>query len=960
MSGRRRVRACAAVIACVVGAGQVLAGGLELAHADQARAAADAPAHRVPAARTAPTSHAAPTSHTAPASPTRSPGSPRAPNRPPLGTGTGTGTGIGKASGEEASASAPISGGDPLASNGLDSPLCRDARGELASAEARDCRDSGFEGAQAPTGNYAFDVHINTGVTHWGNDISVMVVDLAQYVWTALVAVVRGVIVILDWCFTIDLLKSSAMSGVEQGLRETQATFTRPWLVVVLAIAAVGALYHGLIRRRVAETLGEALLMMAMIAAGMWVIVNPTGTVGALDAWANEASLAALAAAGGESPDHPDRTLAQSNQNLFSAAIDAPWCFMEFGNVGWCNAPAGRPLKEAAGKIAALASATGKENDSSREALESETELSGKGLSRQSAALLRGASSNGELFLALPANGEERNSINDKGSLFHALCGSGSEPCQGSTAGEAEFRTQSGVWSRVIGLAMIAFGLLGMLLLLGFIGWQLLHAAIACLIYLLLTPAAVLLPALGEGGRSGFRMWVMRLLGAVTSKLIYSFLLGAVLMVEHVLATIDMFGWFTRWLVMSSLWWIVFVRRHRLFDLAHTATGRGEHRSVTRRVSDALESRKGVAAARWAKRKLSQPGPSVERRHRLAQAGRERAQQIAGMQVSGGLEHRYREASELVAEGDAAQARISAKRTRLGRMQAQMSTWMNKSAQAGSARTAALEELGKRRRLSEREAELHKEKDPLAGLDGEERDKRAAAIEKRRAARERRMDYLRRTAAKRGAEMRSHHRRAGALQPRMDGLRAEIDRDQATLTGAKQMVEDGKRAKGATGVPYTRAQAGEYERYLDDQAKLPRGQRDHAGAAGVAGLTRGEFEQLGPQDRLKAQVKIDRELTKRVVLGDAASDMTARAGAGSVGRRDKRKGSDELDGKLGGLIAAQARHQPSGSGSGRIVAGASAVAARNAHVRTRRGSPVLDDGHEVAARRKRQLGSDRP
>ena len=64
---------------------------------------------------------------------------------------------------------------------------------------------------------------------------------------------------------------------------------------------------------------------------------------------------------------------------------------------------------------------------------------------RSSATLLRAARTNGELFLALPANEAPRNSINDPGSLLRVLCG-GSEAHRmpRATAGEAEFRTQGG------------------------------------------------------------------------------------------------------------------------------------------------------------------------------------------------------------------------------------------------------------------------------------------------------------------------------------------------------------------------------------------------------------------------------------------------------------------------------------------------------------------------------------
>ena len=77
--------------------------------------------------------------------------------------------------------------------------------------------------------------------------------------------------------------------------------------------------------------------MGAMMLGGLWVIVNPAGTVGALGAWANEASLGTLGAVVAGTPDAPDRTLAESMGSVFSGAIGGPWCYMEFGNVRWCE-----------------------------------------------------------------------------------------------------------------------------------------------------------------------------------------------------------------------------------------------------------------------------------------------------------------------------------------------------------------------------------------------------------------------------------------------------------------------------------------------------------------------------------------------------------------------------------------------------------------------------------------------
>ena len=52
--------------------------------------------------------------------------------------------------------------------------------------------------------------------------------------WMAIVWMVHAVVVMLEWCFTIDVLDSAAAADVGAGLRQAQATLTQPWLVIVL------------------------------------------------------------------------------------------------------------------------------------------------------------------------------------------------------------------------------------------------------------------------------------------------------------------------------------------------------------------------------------------------------------------------------------------------------------------------------------------------------------------------------------------------------------------------------------------------------------------------------------------------------------------------------------------------------------------------------------------------------
>ena len=128
---------------------------------------------------------------------------------------------------------------------------------ELSATSQRNCDTSGFEAAGAPTGDYGLDVHIETGLL--GLTSQTLLQDyLIEPVWIGLVWVVHTLIVAFEWCFTLDLLDSAAIGSLEHSLRATQTSFTGPWLVAALALAALAAAYNGLVRRRVAETLGQS------------------------------------------------------------------------------------------------------------------------------------------------------------------------------------------------------------------------------------------------------------------------------------------------------------------------------------------------------------------------------------------------------------------------------------------------------------------------------------------------------------------------------------------------------------------------------------------------------------------------------------------------------------------------------------------------------------------------------
>jgi len=553
----------------------------------------------------------------------------------------------------------------PLAANGFESPSCSSAQleAQLSQSEQANCAISGVAVAPVPLSNYAVDIEIPAGLSaSFSEDIDSIVQDLfVTPVWTALVWLIHVALIALEWCYSLDLLAPATLSRAASALGGARRVFTDPWLGLALAVAAVGFAWQGLVRRRVLDTLGQAALLAVMMLAGLWIIADPSGTVGAVGGLADRAALATVAASATGDPGSPVATVDGAFATVFDSAISGPWCYLEFGDVDWCRDPASLDphLRATATRLETLYRAEA----SCRGPTVGLVQCAPGGSALQSqldgaAAALAAARSNGQLFLALPAQALSRTSLSAQSvtpTLYGTLCGSNDpSACTAPTAPQAEFRSASGTWPRVGGLLLIVAGTLGMLLLLGFLALRLLGAALATLLYLLLAPLAVLAPALGEGGRDAFRLWITRLVGATLAKLVYSVALGVVLLMVALLGSLDNLGWWTQWLLTSVFWWTAFEQRHRLLSLVLHERSEPTRRApfATRAWLAARSAGAGVGAARasgriaviagqravetakrW--RELPQDGVpfTVQRRNAAsAETGTTRREQRAGVQ----------------------------------------------------------------------------------------------------------------------------------------------------------------------------------------------------------------------------------------------------------------------------------------------------------------------------------------
>jgi hypothetical protein len=558
-SRNRRRRRVLAGLALVVGLGAVLvpartAGQVVVAEADRPRAEAAAP---VPVER-----------------PDRGEPSGRRQRRQDLAAPTATTPGADR----EPSAGNP----DPFATLGARSPFCR--RVGLGSRPG--CRIAGSIAHTYPVSNYGLDVQIETRIDKVENNLFAAIQSVGALLWLGLVYALKGVLLLLEWAFSLDLL-NEAMSSLRATLEQLhRRVLGTPWFLAAIAIAGLWGIWRGLVQRRTIQTATGLAATVALMLCALVVIRDPAGTVGHASRLANEASLGFMSAASNGTVERPERSFARSSERLFDALVLRPWCALQFGDVRWC-------------------AATRKEGFS-----------------------------NADLWLTFPADGEQRAGLYkltkgedpDSGGVFgdlkntlgriilhgpgglptalQALAGGG-DSAGGLPEGVKELvredeskvvlQEKGGTFTRLALLGLVSLGLLGAICLLLNLAIKLVLAGLLALLFLLLAPAMLLAPAFGDAGREAFVSWAKRLVGAIAAKLIYALLLAMVVVAAGALAALPL-GWFGSWLLQIAFWWGVLLKRHELTGFLSV----GQHDGERRGPSTLLRTYQNARAARAA------------------------------------------------------------------------------------------------------------------------------------------------------------------------------------------------------------------------------------------------------------------------------------------------------------------------------------------------------------------------
>lgn len=404
---------------------------------------------------------------------------------------------------------------DAFRTLGGGSPLCSRRPGGQAQ---RNCASAGALAHPYPLANYGLDIHINTGVTRITSNLMMALQTLGSFLWLALLYLVKGVLLLLEWAFSLDLLGDALTDLRRALLRLHRGVLGETWLVAALAVAGLWGIWRGLVQRRTTETLAGLAATVALMVCALVLIHSPAQTVGYATRLVNEASLGLLSGASTGTVTQGPRALGDAQAAVFDQIVLRPWCALQFADLDFCLGRA--PADDLPVALAAVA---------------------------------RGSDSVADLWLRFPAGGEERK------EMYERWKGDGN-PLQPKVRMQKEGQTGT----RLALIALIACGLLGACCLLFWLGFKLLVQAVLALVLLLLAPAMLLAPAFGEAGRRTFLTWAKRLLAAIVAKAVFALVLALVLVAAGLLAEFRSLGFVGGWLLQVVFWWGLFLNRGQL------------------------------------------------------------------------------------------------------------------------------------------------------------------------------------------------------------------------------------------------------------------------------------------------------------------------------------------------------------------------------------------------------------
>jgi hypothetical protein len=423
-----------------------------------------------------------------------------------------------------------------------------------------------------PLSAYSLDYHVDVGVTDMDGVPPTIAHWAAAQLWSASSFLVKAVIDLFTWAFSLDLLNGDdgALAPIADAISSLyENVIGEAWMVAAILIAGLWGIWKALVQRRYTETVGGLALSVLFVVVALFFVYQPERTVGEASRLTNRLSLAFLSGANRGSLDDPEQAKQQVADHLFDTLVYRPWVVLEFGGLRHC-VDTGRLDEDGYPRPVSP-------HDPARDVCRDH--------------LREGRDGHGGYaprFLAQAAGSEERTAEYE--ALRKGEAPADDDQFEGYRVDKADspavdVQQAGGAFQRLTLAVIVLLGALGAVALLGFLSLAVILAQVVALVLLGFAPVALVIGIFPGAGHAFFRGWLAKLATAIFIKALYSLVIAIVVAVSAALAaSTGSLGFLFAFGLQTIFFWAIFLYRKQIGSrLVAATTGAAPQMTVVQR-----------------------------------------------------------------------------------------------------------------------------------------------------------------------------------------------------------------------------------------------------------------------------------------------------------------------------------------------------------------------------------------
>lgn len=454
-----------------------------------------------------------------------------------------------------------------------------------------------------PLSAYALDYHVDTSILPGESWAANFTQWIAATLWLAVAALMKLVIILFGWAFSLDLLHGphGALVPVADAIGEIHNRILgETWQKVAIGIAGLWALIK-LARRRYEEMvwgLGQT-IVLGIIA--LFFVLQPVQTVGTVSKWTNDLSVAFLSATTKGTINDPEQARQDVENFLFRTMVFDNWVAVEFGGFRHC---VDTDVKDENGFPTPV-----NPDDPKRDVCRNHIEADSSGFGGYAPRFLRlpaGSEARNREYQALKdgkvpacplvqgqtgstvgpaaqvgrgaAPSPQANSPNDPASPPSPSCNQAQFVgylVDKNDSPAADYMQQGGSGQRLLLALLAAYMVVGAIALFGRVSMVIVIVQVAALGFLVFAPAALIAGMIPGKGHDFFKWWLSKLGIALVVKAVYCLVLACLLLVS--MATLDAtasLGVIAAMFLNGTFYWLIYHNRRAITEWM---TGRADH-----------------------------------------------------------------------------------------------------------------------------------------------------------------------------------------------------------------------------------------------------------------------------------------------------------------------------------------------------------------------------------------------